>query len=329
MSTLYVVEQGAIIGRSSERITIRKRRRLIDEMPIVNLQQIVIFGNAVLSTQAIELFLKSGIGVAYLSQAGKYRGRLQSTYSDRVALRKSQYDLSDDAAVCLSLSKKFMMGKLKNQAGLLNRQRKKNQTKIAKIRRAIDKLAEVSSLDQLRGLEGSSAAIYFNQYSRSFHPDWNFSKRTRRPPTDGVNVLLSLGYTLLYEYAITALYLTGLDPYCGFYHLPKRGHAALASDLIEEWRPIIIDSLVLQLIKRNHIKVDDFQKSRKKPVTLSKKGLSTFLRSFENQMNRKIIFPRSLERLNYRQSLLTQCRLLVHAIEETNVNSYKPYIVDA
>lgn len=324
MSTLYVMEHGAVIGKSDERIVVRKGRQTLADLPALHVKQVVVFGNVVFTSPAVDFFIRQGIDVVYLSSKGRFRGRLQPALSANGPLRQQQHLMSQNSSFCLEVSKQFVAGKLNNQLALCKRQQIPLAPFIQTMNKILEQSSIATSLDTLRGYEGIASSAYFQTYAALLDPAWSFTHRNKRPPKDPINALLSLGYTLLYNNVYAAINIVGLDPDCGFYHAPKRGHATLASDLMEEWRSVIVDSLVLQMVNRKQLQPADFREIRGE-ARLTREGFKQFLASFETVMNRAVAYPPSGEQWSYRRCLEGQARRLVQAIEQGSAHIYRPF----
>ena len=332
MTTLYVLEQGAVLAKSDSRIVVRKGSAILQEVPLHQLKQVVIFGNAVLTGAALRALLRQGVDVAYLSRRGAYRGRIQPPCSPHVRLREAQYRRARDEAFCLRAGRAFIAAKLAHMGALLRRQRHRPpavEEALRRLSRLRSRLAEAESLEEIRGYEGAATAAYFRGFRSLLRGSshWGFDRRRAHPPTDPVNALLSLGYTLLYNAVHAAVELVGLDPYRGFYHQPKRGHAALASDLMEEWRPLIVDSLVLTLVNRGDLTPDDFRREGPQGqgrVRLRRPGLERFLKHFDRKLDRRVYHPRLDRRLRYQSCIEQQVRHFVQVLLGQE-RDYRPF----
>lgn len=328
MATLYITEQGATLAKIDSRLVLRKRRKVLADIPAIKVDQIVIFGNANLTTPTVKFILESGIDLAYLSSRGNYRGRLESGFAKDARLRQMQYERSLDPDFRLALSKRFVGGKIHNLLALCRRQRgsQKDRTiraPMAALERLSHKVALAEGLEELRGYEGAASAAYYKAFRSLLKQDWGFARRSHRPPRDPVNALLSLGYTLLYNNIYAFINLVGLDPYQGFFHETKYGHATLASDLMEEWRPVIVDSLVLVMINRGELSKGDFRWIRGQ-VRLTREGLARFLRRYDGRLAAKVFHPRLKKRLSYRRCLEFQVRHLADLLLG-RTRSYQPF----
>ena len=238
MAILYITQQGAVLHKSGNQVIVKKNREVLQEIPIVQLDEVIIFGNGHLTTQAMGYLLNKGIPVSFLSSRGTYKGRLQPGYARDVLIRQRQYTVAADQQQCLELAKGFVRGKLKNAIRFCKRQRTQNaeiESAINGIQKPLQNLEGAQNLESLLGYEGAAAAAYYRAFRQFLSNDWKFTTRQFRPPPDPINAMLSLGYTLLYNHVYAFSNVVGFDPYCGYFHQPKHGHATLASDLMEEF----------------------------------------------------------------------------------------------
>lgn len=340
MTTFYVAEQGAILAKRDERLLVRKNGQILTEFPLLNVEQIVVLGNAVLTTPLVSLLLNRGIPVSYLSRAGRYRGRLQPAWSQDASLRRAQHLNAVDPSFSLAVSRAIVRGKLLNMRTFMRRQRQghrhtKIQSAVATLEQLARRLRSVSSLDELRGYEGAASAAYYRAFGALIHPDvarhLPFRGRSQRPPRDPVNAMMSLGYTLLYQEVLSAVTVVGFDPYCGFFHQLKHGHAALASDLAEEWRAILVDSTVLTVLNRREIAPAHFRQ-RRSGIFLTRDGLQRFLHRYEERMATLTRHPRLQSssakqergRVPYRRCLELQARSLADCVLG-RTEEYRPF----
>ena len=321
MPPLYVVKQGAKLRIKNRRLTVEYEEEPLISLPIAHVSQVVLCGNIGLTTPAIGALLKRNIEVVFLSADGKYRGRLISSITPHVPLRRAQYRALDDPEFPLSLAKGFVTAKLQHQRALLirhNRERNEDEIHICteQIKTALTKIPRKVNLNSLSGLEGSASATYFRGLKHLFDSQWGFKKRNRRPPKDPVNVLLSLGYTLLAQTAFGAVSTVGLDPYAGFLHQIVYNRPALALDLMEEFRPVV-DGIVLWCLNGKIITQDDFAPGDEKlPVLLQDEGKRRFLKAFEDRFDNRFTHPIRGERLTMRQCILEQARQVTRCIRE-------------
>ncbi len=289
MAALYVVEQGAVVQKEGERVAVRKDGQTLMSVPVFKLDSVVVFGGVQLSAQAMALLLANGIEVAFMSTDGRIKGRLMPAESRNVPLRLQQYERYRDADFRLKLARALVRGKLHNARALVLRYLRNhpNAPLDEPLRLLEDCLAQVDSaadLDSLRGVEGRGSAVYFTAYARMVTGELTFSGRSRRPPRDPVNALLSLGYSLLVQEMFGVVAARGLDPYLGFYHDVRYGRPALALDMVEELRAPIVDRTVLAVVNRRVFGPEDFEEGDAGGVFLTKDGLRRFLAAYEERL---------------------------------------------
>jgi len=260
---VYVTTQGSRIVREGRHLLVKKEDATYHTLFIYKLEQLLLFGNITVTPQALNLLLRENIDTVFLRLDGRYKGRLAGAEPKNVFLRKRQFALCDDTPFCVAAARSIVFGKLMNMATIAQRISRTRNTKAAAdyasdIRQTIRKLDEADSLDTLRGLEGYASARYFSALQYGLDKDWGFRKRVRRPPTDPVNSILSLLYTFIINRAYSAVRIAGLDPYPGVFHALDYGRHSLPLDLVEEFRPIIADTLTLALFNMGVLKEDDF-----------------------------------------------------------------------
>jgi len=287
MTALYISEQGAVLRRIGERLVVTKDQEVLQDVPIIHVDQVVVLGNVQLTTPTMALLLQRDIDVVFLSSRGKFRGRLMTTGSKFAQLRHRQLRLIDDGASVLSIAQEIVAAKLANQAHLLEQLGKAES--VRDIHRDADKARRAANLDSLRGHEGAAGARYFAALKRLIPAEWGFSQRIYHPPTDPVNAMLSLGYTLLLKDATAAVQLTGLDPFMG---------------------------LVLEWIGEGKVTPRDFGPRRPKDgaVLLNDDARSRYFRAYERQMERQVRYPPTGERTACRRCLELQARQLAQIV---------------
>jgi CRISPR-associated protein Cas1 len=285
MSVLYIDEHGASVGIANERIQVRRNKKIVHEMPVIHLERIILMVPAYITSQAVRYLMERGIDITYMSKNGKFYGQFSRGDGHSVALRIAQYRHFENSAFRLALSKCFVKGKIQNMLVLWKRQRRllAPGQSLEPLRRIEQNIETAKNLDSLRGFEGSATALHFRFLRATLKGEWKFHRRAHHPSPDPVNAMLSLGYTLLYSNMAGHLQVHGFDPYLGFFHEPKRGHAALASDLIEEWRCMAVDALILWLVNTGQIAPSDFYK-KKGACMMHKASLQRFTGTFEKRM---------------------------------------------
>ncbi|HVC35555.1 MAG TPA: type I-D CRISPR-associated endonuclease Cas1d [Chloroflexota bacterium] len=326
MSTLYLTEQRSVVQKDGDVIVVRvpedartgqKARKV--EVPMLKIDRVVVVGNVTLTMPLIHAFLESQIDVCLLSYHGRFRGRLSGEFSKNAPLRIAQHRAAADFERSLDLARRFVVGKLVNlRTTLLRHNRKADDPAVARaaaqLKAAVDSAEDARDPDQLRGIEGSASAAYFGVFDRLIRSDsFAFEKRTRRPPTDPVNALLSFGYALLTGDVGTAVNVVGLDPYVAFLHVAVYGRPALALDLMEEFRPLIVDSVVLRMVNNGEIKPDDFVDDLGS-YRLTDGARKQFLLQYETRLGDEISHPTFEYKATYRRCLELQARLLAKTL---------------
>jgi CRISPR-associated protein Cas1 len=329
MPPLYVTQQGAKIGVESRRLVIQHEGETLAQVPFIKIEAVYLMGMVQITTQAMRRLLEAGVDVVFLTQAGDYCGRLVGTASGFGELRRRQYRRADDPDFSLRTARAMVGGKLLNLRSLLARAaRERPDPQVAAAAGRLDEFVrragEAAALPSLLGVEGSGTAAYFGVLGRLFTRPWPFEKRVRRPPTDPINVLLSLGYTLLARAAEQAVYAAGLDPYIGFLHAGARGRPSLALDVMEEFRPLVVDRAVLSACNNRRVTPDHFSAGRDpdRPVVLDAAGRDAFLRELEVRWQTRVTHPGAGEELTYRACLEAQVRHLAHCLQTGE--TYRP-----
>lgn len=334
MATIYLMQQGTTLRKEQGRFLVKSKESdkaaPLLEIPIREVEQILVFGNIQLTTSAISACLDAGIPVLFLSQSGSYKGQLWSAEQGNLKTEFAQFNRFKDAAFQLETARSLVLGKLSNSRQLLLRlNRKRNlamlTTAIAGIQQDMHQAAQTDSLDALRGYEGSAAARYFPAFGQLLlGQGWNFSQRNRRPPTDPVNAMLSYGYTLLFNNVLSLLLAEGLNPYLGNLHRSDRKEPHLAFDLMEEFRSTIVDTLVLVLINKSVIKPDEFTQAANGGVYLINSAQRRFLTYFEQRMGTQITHADVQDPVTYRRAIQLQIRRYKRSLVEAV--AYKPFL---
>jgi CRISPR-associated protein Cas1 len=333
MGTAYITQEDAFIGKTDERLTVKADKKKILDVPLLKVDGIVILGRATVSPAVISELLERQIPLTFLKATGRYLGRLEPEVNKNIFVRKAQWQAEGDSEQSLHLVRAFIRGKLKNyRNSLLRRQRQQEHldltASLTKIERAIAPLENTTQINSLRGLEGAGSAAYFGCFSQLItNSEFNFTHRNRRPPKDPVNSLLSLGYALLRHDVQSAVNIVGFDPYLGYLHCQHYGRPALALDLMEEFRPLVVDAVVLHGINHELLSVDDFEEeSLSHAVSLTKEGLKTFLRLYEQKKQSQFKHPVLGRKCTYQEAFEIQARLVgKYLMGETD--KYPPLIL--
>jgi len=331
MSTLYVTQQDTVVRKTDERLKVTQKTETLLDVPMLKVSQVVVFGRVTVTAPTLQALLEHHIPVCYLSAHGRYVGRIEPALSKNALLRSAQYRAAFDAAVTLTLARQMVRGKLTNMRVLL--QRANRDTDDPAVMQAVDQLKErlaavavAQSLDQLRGLEGAGSALYFGVFDNLLKPSgMRFAKRVRRPPTDPVNALLSFGYALLANDIHSAVNTIGFDPYQGYLHVEHYGRPSLALDLMEEFRPLIVDSVVLTCINKRILGPEDFSVELGNVHRLTEAGRRKFLLQYEERKNTEIQHPIFVYKASYQRCFELQARLLAKALKG-EIAEYPPFM---
>jgi CRISPR-associated protein Cas1 len=322
--TLYIQEQGSILMKEGERIVVEKSGTELLNLPSLKINQVIIIGNCTITPAAMQFLLRKAVPIILLSSRGKYYGRIESTVVNNAEAERLQIIRSLDDNLTLHFSKQVVQAKLHNSKVFLQRHSKLKAndtiTLAIEILNKYTRMAERSiSIDNLRGVEGNAASAYFKAFGTLFKTDTGFYNesflRTKRPPLDPVNSLLSFGYTLFHSNILSILRAHGLNPYIGFYHQLRAGHPALASDLLEEFR-CVIDSMVVNIINHRILTSKDFYyaKEPSTPCYLSSNARKAFIRQFEIKMNTRLLHPQTKLKADYRRCIDLQVQHLLKVI---------------
>lgn len=338
MPPLYITTQGAKLRYTKRRLVVEKDRKQIAAVPAVHVSQVLIFGNVSVTTPALSFLLENEVDTVFLTLRGRYKGRLVGPSGGNSRLRLRQYERASNSEWALETARAIVTVKLHNTRTLLRRYARRTQAGEGMgegLTAAADQLADLiaragrcRTVNSLSGVEGRAAAVYFSVFRRLIQgEEWEFSKRTRRPPRDPVNALLSFGYTVLAHNVESAIRTVGLDPYIGFLHQIVYNRPSLALDLVEEFRPIVVDSVVLRCLNNNIILPAHFTINSEGtyPVLLSDEGRSRFIRELEARLNLEFKHPDSKERVTYRRCFELQARQLARCLQTGDV--YRPFKV--
>lgn len=333
MPVLYLIEQGTTLHKKGDVFTVTQKGELLQEIRAIEVEQIIVLGNIDLTTPAINYILRQGIDCVFCNSYGRYHGRLISNESKLGILRLHQVETVLQPAKKLEIARAFVRGKLHNQSTMIKRfQRELDLPELAltieRIETILNKLDKCPDVNALLGQEGFASASYYASFRNILKQDMGFASRLRRPPPDPVNSLLSFGYTLLVYNIQSAVSTVGLDPFIGFLHSNEQSRPNLVLDLMEEFRPIIVDSLVLWLVNTRVMTEENFTRpsSPGKMVAITPEGLKKFIHHYEQRVQSEIYHPRTNGKTSYRRCFELQARELAQAIMEPEYN-YKSFLV--
>ena len=321
---LYLNSQGLRVGKSGNVLKIKERDKVVQEVRINETCQVNLMGNVQISTQAVQELCKAEKPICYFSQGGWFYGITTGMNTKNVLLRKSQFVLAEQEWFCLKIARALVAGKIRNQRTMLLRNHiEPSQVNLREMKRLVVDAENARGLDELLGFEGYAAKLYFGQFAGMIKREdgdvgeaefqFHFKARNRRPPHDPINALLSYGYSLLAKDFTVASYAVGFDPLVGFFHQTRHGRPALALDLMEPMRPLVVDSAVLRAVNTRMVTNSDFV-SAGKAVSMTATGRRSFLRSYEARMDTLVTHPLFDYRVSYRRLLEIQARLLAKTI---------------
>jgi CRISPR-associated protein Cas1 len=310
---LVVQTAGAVVGQSGGEFTVSLKREVVRKLPIQQVRAIYVYGAVQMTAQATQTALEEEVDVAYFSPAGRFLGLLRGLPASGVDARMGQYSLFQQDFARRRLAAEVIRAKIHNQRVLLMRNGSAPDAVLNEMARLRDAARSAAGLGELLGIEGAAAHLYFREFPTmlSDRASWSFDfqGRNRRPPRDPVNSLLSLGYSVLTKELAGVCHAVGLDPYLGFLHQPRYGRPALALDLMEEFRPLIADSVALGLINRGELDEGDFIRSASGTI-LNERGRRQFWEAWFRRLDTDVSHPEFGYRMSYRRMLEVQARQL-------------------
>lgn len=328
MSTLYVTEQGVQIHKQGQRLLVKQGNDVLQDIPMIKIDRLVLMGRGVsITTPALYALTRNNVDVLYLTGRGGFVSRLVGREHKHSRLRHAQALSVTDPARALEMGKNITRGKINNQRVLVQRHAEGAgwaERALGSMDQMLRRLDSAGDLDEVRGLEGMAARDYFGLLRRLIHPPrdgktWGFDRREYYPPPDPVNAMLSFGYTLLLNDLIAACQIAGLDPDLGFFHAIDYGKPSMALDLEEEFRPIIVDSIVLMAVNRPLFGLGDFEIGQARaqedptadagpriPVLLREEARKRFISLYETRIGEQIFYPPLGETTSYRRIFLLQ-----------------------
>lgn len=292
MRSLYISQQGCYVSLEQETIVVKQGKTVLGQVQIPHLEQILVFGKSQVTTQVIRTCLWRNIPIVYLSRMGYCYGRILPIERGYRQLSRYQQQLQDVER--LLVARQIVQAKLKNSRVILQRQQRRQAlditaTAIQNLEYLVDKAAKAETIEKLLGLEGAGAVQYFSAFGECLNStEFVFAGRSRRPPGNPVNAMLSFGYQVLWNHLLALIEIQGLDPYYACLHQGTERHAALASDLIEEFRAPIVDSLVLWLINRRIVNAQTDFVHQDGGCYLNDIGRSKYLKAFVQRMEEEI-----------------------------------------
>ncbi|MCH4170907.1 MAG: type I-C CRISPR-associated endonuclease Cas1c [Lactobacillus sp.] len=321
-NTLFVMQPEAYLGLEGGNVVAYIDHEAKKKVPLLNFQDIITFGRAGASPALINECLTNQIGITFMSPTGQFMGRVTGAKNGNVLLRKKQFTIAEDPQAAFEIAKNIILAKVFNQRWCLERTIRDHSLSvnveaikqvITYLKTTLVTIQEATSFEILLGLEGNAAQAYFSVFNEMIlqqNKDFNFAGRSRRPPLDRVNALMSFAYTLLAQECASAAEAAGLDTYVGFLHQDRPGRTSLGLDLMEELRSVYADRFVLKMINKRMLLKKSFKIQENKAVSLTDEGRKIFISAWQNRKKEKITHPFLDEKMMWGQVPLTQAMLL-------------------
>ena len=330
MSHLYFERPGTVVGIRSNQCMIRFPNGISQTVPIESIESVTLLCPAQLTEQFMTVCLKKNIPVSYFSKGGTYFGRLVSTDNVNTKRQRIQCSLYD-TPFALKFAERVLQAKLHNQEVILKRYARYRSVDVTDTIKTVrynhDRISQCKQIPEMLGHEGMAAKAYFSGLSRLIDPQFAFHGRNKRPPKDPFNTLISLGYSILMNELYGRIEAKGLNPFFGLIHRDDEKHPTLASDLMEEWRAILVDATALSLLNRHELGPEDFE-YKDEGCYLTKDGLATFLEKFHDKMQTQTHYL-SYEKgaADFYHAINLQMDHFAKAIETEDVSCYTPVII--
>lgn len=337
-NVLYVTNPSSYLSCEGESICVSVEHHVVARVPLLNLEGVVCFGFMGVSPSLMDMCTSHNVSLCFISPYGKYLGRVCGRVSGNVLLRKKQYSVSDEEALCVEVARNFILGKILNYRYVLQRfLRDHPDAGSSEVKNALEMLSDgvidlragKFTLNELRGIEGRLSRVYFDCFDElilSSEPEFSFTGRSRRPPLDRVNALLSFVYMLIGHECGAACESVGLDPQVGFLHRIRPGRSSLALDLMEEFRPVLGDRFVLSLINNRVVKAGDFMIRENGAVVLSDEARREVLKKWQVRNNDVVTHPFLEEKVEIGLLPYAQALLLARFLRG-DIDGYPPFVV--
>ncbi len=338
LNTLFVTTQGAYLAREGETVLVRSDEKVRLRVPVHTLDGIICFGNVGCSPFLMGLCGDRGVHVSFLTERGRFLARVQGNVSGNVLLRRTQYRYADDPEKCVTIARAIVAAKIANCRTIVLRaaRERKEGSCVVNLEREADSLTRIlakvsraSDLEDIRGREGEAARSYFSIFDHmivSLKGDFYFKERTRRPPLDRMNSLLSFVYALLRHDITSALEAVGIDPQVGFLHRDRPGREGLSLDLMEEFRPYLADRIALTLVNRKQLSPRGFKRSESGAVSMNDKTRKDVLVAYQKRKQEKITHPFLGEKIPIGLLPHTQAMLFARYLRG-DLDAYPPFFM--
>lgn len=336
-NTLYVNQPDRYLSLDGENVVISCEQKEIGRVPLHNLEQIVTFGHAGTSPALMGKCARDGISLVFMSRSGHFLARVEGEVRGNVLLRREQYRIADDARRSLEIARSMICAKLYNSRWVLERMIRDHAPRIDAemfrqrsqyLKAAIVDAGAAADADSLRGIEGEAASIYFSVFNDMIlqqKDGFTFTVRSRRPPLDRVNALLSFAYSMMTNQCAASLEAVGLDPYVGFLHTDRPGRKSLALDLVEEFRSVCCDRFVLTLINKRYLQPEHFEQREDGAVLLTEAGRRLFIEYWQKRKYEELRHPYLEDKLEWGMLPYVQSLLLARHIRG-DLDAYPPFL---
>ncbi len=337
LNTLYIMSSDRYLSLDGENIVVNCEQKEVGRVPLHNLEAVVTCGYTGASPALMGACAERNVSLCFMTESGKFLARVTGNQRGNVVLRKTQYRYSEDFDRSLDIAKTMIVGKLYNSRWVIERAKRDYSMRLDEqklgnvsdcLKKSIFKAKECKDIDSLRGIEGEGASMYFSVFDDLIlqqKDDFVFQRRTKRPPLDNVNAMLSFAYSLLTSMCASALEVVGLDPYVGFMHTDRPGRKSLALDLVEELRSVVADRFVLSLINKKVISGKGFSKFDDSAVVMKEETRKIFLTSWQSKKQEVITHPFLKEKVEWGMVPYTQALLLARYLRG-DLDAYPPFL---
>lgn len=337
LNTLYITTPDRYLSLDGENVVISAARQEIGRMPLHNLERIMLFGGAGASPALMGKCVAESRELVFMSRYGKFLARVEGEVNGNVLLRRKQYRVADNPEQSLDIARNIIAAKLYNSRWVLERTIRDHplridaelfRSKSLYLKDAITSAMASENIDSLRGIEGEAASVYFSAFDDMIlqqKDDFTFCGRSRRPPLDRVNAMLSFAYSLCTGMCTSALEAVGLDAYVGFMHTDRPGRRSLALDLLEEFRAIMCDRFVLTVINKRIISPEQFEMREDGAVLFNDEGRRAFLTAWQNRKDEEIKHPFLDEKVQWGMIPYAQALLLARYLRG-DLDTYPPFL---
>lgn len=337
LNTLFITQPDVYLSLDGDNIVLRKEKEQLARVPLHNLESIVAFGYTGASPALMGYCADKNISITFLTMSGRFLARVVGKSRGNVVLRKKQYQISDDEIASALIARNFIIGKVFNSKWIIERMTRDYPMRIEvskfketslELSNIIEEIRKCDELESLRGWEGQASFQYYQLFDRMIlqqNEHFYFHTRSRRPPLDNVNAMLSFSYILLANDTASALETVGLDSYVGFLHRDRPGRISLALDVMEELRGVMADRFVLSLINRKIITNDDFLNKENGAVLMTENARKKFLGAWQNRKQEKLTHPYLKEKISWGLVPYAQAILLARYLRG-DLDEYPPFL---